>query len=391
MASNSTSKDDQGGIKKDQGGIKRGPQMIPWTFILQFIILTFNVSFLVHIMNVNDFGSSIPKGDIEEFLKEFWELLLISVLSIATTLRKFADFSYRHEIDKEIGLDKKLSKITDLVMMAMLASFVADLHYIPALVVAIGIGGGVSLLSSGGIILVLILAVVVFIVLEMSTRLEEEKRRINYAQVGIFGFILFIILFVVGFLSLGLNEEKHLIIAMAVGALIANTFGTIFVIWEKKLEGEKNEAAVSDCPPIGKYRTEIKGGKISIQYRKTKIEAEIKITDNVGYFYAPLGSNISKQMNLIKSVLFPTETIEIHVIDNEEDKVIEGAEIEIPELKWKLRTSKEGICQILLPCGKHKINVRAENYESKEVEIDVIVNDIKRCRLIRLLKLKEQN
>ncbi len=214
-----------------------------WTFILQFIILTFNVTFIVHmIYHKGELPTDIISMD---FFKQYWELFFITILSIAATIRKVGDLHIRKEKDEELGISK--SKLTNIVMMALVASIVADLHYIPAIVAAI-----VSI-NTDIIILALILVSIVILGAGISLALvitHQDDRKIwkraiseHFGYWVIFGIAIFVMVVISCWITLHAEptESKDIIIAMAVGALIANTFGTILVIWENKLEGEKKE------------------------------------------------------------------------------------------------------------------------------------------------------
>ncbi|PKP61104.1 MAG: hypothetical protein CVT88_00985 [Candidatus Altiarchaeales archaeon HGW-Altiarchaeales-1] len=321
--------------------IKKGIGILPVTFVLQFMILTFNVTFLVHIMSVD--ASEISKIGFWEFFKTFWELLIIALLSIAATLRKFVDFLHRHQIDKENRMDGKSSKITIIIMMALISSFVADLHYIPAIVAAGSMWNGENLLSL--IFSVVVFAIIIFIILEIFARSEKTSSE-NRKTVMLFGIILFFILGGLAWLSLFLDETKDLIIAMSIGALVANTFGTILVMWEKKLEGENHEEMFSFSLPIFLYRLDYKSINvdvpIKIKFGGNNIEAK---TDDKGCFYSP--SPDVEKAQLLGTLQYAAKTVTIKVLDDK-DKTINGAEIEIPIFRWKI-TMPEGECKIPLP------------------------------------------
>ncbi len=371
--------------------------IISWTFVLQFVILTFNATFLVHMIYIGPSEISKPSEDIVKFLGIFWELMLIAILSLAATLKKYSDMK---EEEKQKGTHP--SKLLNIIMMATVASVVADLHYIPAIIGAIEYGFATWLAVIVGLFIIIVLSIVLYMALRhfeckylfnwddvtknnteiikflkeylkinwaenaeikkinnndnetinvakgtntITLKLDKEKKRMTLEITGgktynytlkeesdkqniyedctmpeptknlCWYFVLAIVGIVIGYYLLNLQKSDTtltLILAMAIGALIANTFGIILVMWEKKIIGEK-------------------------------------------WGYEVIDQNIK-------------------VIDEKTTNPIPNAEIDIPALRWKVTTDNNGRAKIPLPVGLYKIEVTKDTTK-KEQNIDVCPGD----------------
>jgi len=265
---------------KEKGGIS-------WTFVFQALTLTFNLSFVVHLILAGELPvlSLSFLGINDSVIIGCWELVLITFLSMLTTFWKLKDYD---ECQR-----KGLKNLAAITMLAFVTSLVADLHFIPALSV---INFPASFMLMVGIVVGVIAVVLILAALEkLEWKWEIFK---NLKTFIVISSVLIIIAVGVGY-ELGSeisklekpesgksvnktmeieikypeecyisdsekcyttgNQTRHLeipidvpmpkpksedfgtVLSLVMGALIANLISTILVIYEKILEGRRDE------------------------------------------------------------------------------------------------------------------------------------------------------
>ena len=268
---------------KEKGGIS-------WTFVFQALTLTFNLSFVVHLILAGELPvlSLSFLGIKDSVIIGCWELVLITFLSMLTTFWKLKDYD---ECQR-----KGLKNLAAITMLAFVTSLVADLHFIPALSV---INFPASFMLMVGIVVGVIAVVLILAALEkLEWKWEIFK---NLKTFVVISSVLIII--AVGFsYTLGSevsklekqesgesivpmdidiaypkecrisesgkceindtethplkipievttkqkSEDFGTVLSLVMGALIANLISTILVIYEKILEGRKDEKPESE-------------------------------------------------------------------------------------------------------------------------------------------------